>query len=112
MPLPKAEWDRLVTPNAADKLALRTLMDALPAHWPTMSPHELMSGAAVLAMRYDRHRMAETVRTRVIFSEHPDLLPDLHKFTEEVKEAFLWMAGRVEATVLGLADQIESGMSG
>lgn len=95
----------------ADKPALALVIDSLPNAWTRMSPHDLMQGAATLAMHYDRQRMAEKLRNRVLFSHHTDLMPNVDAFPEEVKEAFLWMVGRFEATMLGLAEQIENGMS-
>lgn len=64
-------------------------------------------------VRADRARMAEALRNRVLFNDHPELRPEnLTDFPEEVREAFLWMAGRFEATLLELASQIEDGTLG
>lgn len=112
MPLSEEAWRSATQPIKADLLALGTVQAGLPESWMRMSPYELMTGAAIIALHYDRKRMAEALRDRVIFGEHAELPPQIEGMPEEILEAFKWVSGRVEATILALAEQIENGTVG
>lgn len=113
MPLSADEWREASTPNEADRLALEAMRAGLPEGWADrFTAWELITAVPVVAMHYDRKRMAEALRTRVIFTEHPEMPPQIAGMPEEIREAFMWFAGRVEATMLELADQIENGTLG
>jgi hypothetical protein len=114
VPLTEREWQEASTPNVADRLALDAMRAGLPEGWgDRFTAWELITAVPVVAMHYDRKRMAEALRSRVIFSEHPELQPpQWDSMPTEIRDAFLWFAGQVEATMLALADQIEEGLLG
>lgn len=110
MGLTETAWREATKTVPADIPALGLVSDSLPNAWTRLSPHDLMLGAATLAMHYDRMRMAELLRNRVIFGVHHELPPTIDGMPDEIREAFLWFSGRVDATMLALADQIQNGM--
>lgn len=113
MPLSNEEWRQVTQRNTADELALITVEASLPDAWTRMSPYDLMTGAAIIALHYDRKRMAEALRDRILHSQpHPDEMTMRSRLPEELRQAYDFLAGRFEATLFTLADQIETGEVG
>lgn len=77
----------------------------------TRSPSQLMAGAAVLAMRYDRLRMAEHLRNMVVFhTRSPEFMATLERLDQTMKDVIDTFLMTNDAALLDLATSIERGM--
>lgn len=114
MPLSEQEWRKASKPNAADRIALAAMQAGLPPFWAdTFSILEIVNAAPVVAMHYDRKRMAEAMRDRVLHRV-PDKDEQRVRATlpAELRDAYDFLVGRFEATLFTIADQMESGTIG
>lgn len=114
MSLSEQEWREASAPNAADRLALATVRAGLPEFFADrFSILELVEMTPVVAMHYDRKRMAEAVRDRILHRV-PDEDEQRVRTTlpEELRAAYDFLVGRFEATLFTIADQMENGTIG